>query len=450
LFCCLAVVFGGSLLAELRESVATRVKSSPSWRSAFFRLQTAAVLVLAAPLISLAGFRSWDLVSNRYYLSSRQLALFGTGISWWFPQRAVDILQHEKLPANIFNGYNLGGYLDWQLFPPYRVYIDSRALPFGPELFFRAYDLTTRGPDSASWVQEADARNINTILVPLSRYQGMTVFPQLHAFCRSQSWAPVYLDEVSAIFVRHTAENSSLINRLRIDCEKASLEPADANEQHSARTQAELFNAWANTGGVLYSLERYSEALSNLDRAQSIFADSASVHLLRALVLQQLNRPTEAEAEFRSSLDLEPNEDAWFDFGLFFMTQRRFEDAAQIFRQSAESSSRPQEMWMMLGQAELQLHEPEPALQAFKNADESSPFHEGGEQLGAVFNSMIATGRAKALYQLGDISQAVSFQEDAVRLAPEDEKLWFGLADLYDAEGRSAEAAKARAHAIHH
>jgi len=60
---------------------------------------------------------------------------------------------------------------------------------------------------------------------------------------------------------------------------------------------------------------------------------------------------------------------------------------------------------------------------------------------------MIATGRAKAWYQLGDTARAVSFQEDAVKLAPNDAKLWLGLADLYEAEGRTtlAEQAKRRA-----
>jgi tetratricopeptide (TPR) repeat protein len=103
-------------------------------------------------------------------------------------------------------------------------------------------------------------------------------------------------------------------------------------------------------------------------------------------------------------------------------------------------------MWMMLGQAYLQLNQPQPALVAFDKAEASSPFREGGESLGAGFNSIVATGRAKAWYQLGDLAQAVSFQEEAVKLAPADAKLWLGLADLYDAQGRAAQAEQARSH----
>ena len=75
---------------------------------------------------------------------------------------------------------------------------------------------------------------------------------------------------------------------------------------------------------------------------------------------------------------------------------------------------------------------------------DSSPFGAEGESLGSAFNSLIATGRAKAWYQLGDVPQAVSFQEEAVKLAPGDAKLWLGLADLYDAQGRTTLAGQAR------
>ncbi|MGH9495732.1 MAG: tetratricopeptide repeat protein [Candidatus Sulfotelmatobacter sp.] len=447
LFVCVVVVVGGSLIEE---GLQIRWHGA-SDRDHVPQLQTYGTAVLACALAILIGFRSFDLISNRYYMRSNQLSLFGTGISWWYPERAVDFLEREKLPAQVFNGYTLGGYLTWRLFPEYRDYIDSRALPFGSELFFRAYSLAAQGPDSTAWRQEAESRNINTIIVPLSRYQGMSIFPQLHAFCHAKSWSPIYLDEVSAIFVRRTGQTDALVARRAIDCDKFSFDlPNQATVRHSVRMKAELFNAWANAGGVLYSLERYPEALAYLSRAESIFAENANVHLVRALTLQQMGHGVEAEAEFETSLRLEPNDEAWFDFGLFYMTQKRYADAADLFRQSAETSSRPHEMWMMLGQAELQMRQPGPALAAFDKAEASSPFGAGGESLGAGFYSLLATGRAKAWYQLGDAAKAVEFQEEAVRFAPEDPKLWLGLADLYEAQGRTTKAAEARAHVAPH
>ena len=447
LFACVVVVVGGSVLQQRWRKLPAADSKLRVPKSGRMDWASASLLILAVGLTGLAGVRSWDLVTNRYYLRSTQLSLFGTGLSWWFPERAVDFIQRERLPANIFNSYSLGGYLTWRLSPDYPDYIDSRALPFGSQLFFRAYDLGVEPPDSPAWQQEADARGINTILVSLARYQGITLFPQLPAFCRGQSWRPVYMDEVSAIFVRRTPQTNSLIDRLQIDCDKVSFAlPADLKPE-SSRAKAEQFNSLANAAGILYSLERYSEALTYLDHAQTIFADNANLHLTRALVLEHTGRAAEAEAEFRASITLEPSDESWFDLGLFYMTQKRYTEAAEVFRQSAESSSRPHDMWMLLGQAYLQMSDPQPALVAFDKAEASSPFCEGGESLGASFNSLIATGRAKAWYQLGDLARAVSFQEEAVKLAPNDRKLWLGLADLYEAQGRTTKAVEARSHA---
>jgi anaphase-promoting complex subunit 8 len=159
-------------------------------------------------------------------------------------------------------------------------------------------------------------------------------------------------------------------------------------------------------------------------------------------VLEHTGHASESEAEFRTSLRLEPSDEAWLDLGLFYMTEKRYADAIEVFQRAAQSSSRPHDLWMLLGQADLQMNQPQAALESFDKAEASSPFR--GESLGAGFDSMIATGRAKAWYQLGDVAKAVSFQEEAVKLAPNDSKLWLGLADLYEAQGRTKEAAETR------
>jgi Flp pilus assembly protein TadD len=457
LFACVTVVLGGTLLDDTwhgltaaKPEKSRKKKAVDSPRSKFPAWQPAALLLLSAALTSLTSVRCWDLITNRYYLASTQLSLFGPGISWWFPERALEFVEREKLPANIFNTYGLGGYMTWRLFPDYRDYIDSRALPFGSDLFFQAYELTVQPPESPVWEKEADARNINTIVVPLARYDGIALFPQLRNFCSSQLWRPVYLDEVSAVFLRRTPQTAALADRLQIDCDKVEFIKIDKDApplpRETRREKAETFNALANAAGILYSLGRYPAALMLSDAAQAIFSDNADLHLTRALILQHTGHAPEAESELRTSLALQPTEQAELVLGLLYMTQARYNDAIQLFRQSAESSNRPHHLWMLLGQADLQVNQPQPALEAFDKAEATSPFHNGGESLGANFNSMVATGRAKAWYQLGDLQQAVTFQEEAVKLAPNDAKLWSGLADLYDAQGRTAQAQQARAH----
>jgi tetratricopeptide (TPR) repeat protein len=466
LFACIAVVVGESLLEDAW--LAAGMKNEKSSASASRRSKSKArspkqhrvawssggLALLVVLLGGLTAVRSRDLIANRYYLRSSQLSLFGSGLSWWFPQRALDFVQREKLPANIFNGYALGGYVTWRLFPDYLDYIDGRAVPFGPQLFFQAYDLSVEPPESPAWRREADTRDINTIVVSLARYDGIALFSQLRTFCRSQGenekWRPVYMDDVSAVFVRRTAQTAALVDRLQIDCNKVSFAPpaelqaADSSAHSSSRNKAELFNFSANSAEILYTLGRYQEATAQLDRAQSIFSGNANLHWIRGLLLERAGRASEAEGEFLESLKIEPSTETSTVLGLFYMSQKRYGDAAALFQRSAETSTRPHDMWMLLGQADLMMNQPQPALEALDKAEASSPFRDGGESLGTNFNSMVATSRAKAWYQVGDLPRAVSYQEEAVKLAPNDSKLWLGLADLYQAQGRTAEAGQAR------
>jgi len=71
LFACVAVVVGGSILQEAWKSAPSdiskrRMLKNTGWASP-------GVLVLTAVLITLAGVRGFDLISNRYYLRSAQL-----------------------------------------------------------------------------------------------------------------------------------------------------------------------------------------------------------------------------------------------------------------------------------------------------------------------------------------------------------------------------------------
>ena len=50
-----------------------------------------------------------------------------------FPQPAVEWLKANKPEGRMFNAYNWGGYLQWEL-PEYPVYIDGRADLFGEKI----------------------------------------------------------------------------------------------------------------------------------------------------------------------------------------------------------------------------------------------------------------------------------------------------------------------------
>src|ERR1017187_4561615 len=186
-FACVVVIVGGPVLT------AAIVEFGPSIRRPGMRstVAWAAVCLLAA----LALLRSFDLVTNRHYVRVVDESTFGAGLGWWFPERAAEFIERENLPGEIFNTYNEGSYLTWKLGPKRRDYIDGRDTLFGMPRMLRAGQLLQISPDSETWQQEVDRYNINTIILPLARFDGVQLL-QLKGFCDSRDWRPVYLDEI--------------------------------------------------------------------------------------------------------------------------------------------------------------------------------------------------------------------------------------------------------------
>lgn len=439
LFACVAVIVAGSLLSE--------GLAAPAWLREW-RLRPALRVFTAAALLVLVAVRGSDLVSNRYYLASGQTTLFGSGLSWWFPERATDFLLRERLPGNVFNDYNLGGYLTWRLGPQYPDYIDGRAVPFGAALFYHHRSLMQQAPDSPAWQQEADTRGINVILVSAARYAGLGGFP-IAAFCQSRDWRLVYMDDVSVIFLRNRPENAAWLDRLSLDCRTAPLSPPATPGESASRHSAELYNFDSNAGALLYVLNRDQEALAAFDDAQAIFSGDANLHLFRGQLLQAQGRVPEAEQEYLTAVRLKPSDAGWFLLARLDVSQRRYAEAAQALANSARLSTDPYDRYRNLGQAYMVLHRPKEALAAFDRAQSTSPYKSGeASAAGAEFQAQIAEGRARAWRELNDLTRAVQFEEQALKFTPNVPARWMELAALYDAQGRPDLAAQARQRAL--
>ena len=426
-----AVVVAGDVLASAFAKLSHRGAASVGWT----RSATGLTIGVALLAVMLACLRSADLVSGRRYLASGdELGSFGAGLSWWFPERAAAFIQRENLPGQIFNSYNDGGYFVWRLGAKYPDYIDGRTIPFGPRLIERNVILMRSPPDSSAWQQEAQDRGINVIFVPLGRSNGLHLFPVLRQFCASDAWRPVYLDEVSAVFMRATPENQGLIARLQIQCATAQL-PAVVPQTNST----ESFNRWANAAAVLRALGRGSEAFEATKKGLAIFPDSAFVHFLRGNLLEEASNFGEAEKEYLVSVKLEPNGTTWSRLGAIYHRQDRLKEEIDAWEHASELLPYPAIVLLPLGYAELAAHRPQMALHAFDRAVAGLPPYGGNAILGDV-----AHGRAAAWEALGDLQHAVSLAEETVRLRPSNSEDWLMLANLYDREQRFEEGQRAR------
>ena len=434
LFSIVIVIAGSAMLAPLTALLRTKMGN--------LRFRQAVAIGAAVPLVALAVVRSANVVTNRTYLGGTNLVAFGTGLSWWFPERAAAFVDRERLPGRIFSSGSEGAYVAFRLGPQYQNYIDGRAIPFGQELMLRSLSLKATPPDSPAWQQEVERFGINTILLPIGRFGALQFFPVMKQFCESDSWSAVYLDEVSVVFLRRTPETEPLIQRLHIDCGTAPL-PAGA----PAASRVEEFNRWANAASVLRALGRGDEALAAIAKALDIFPASGYLHFVRGHMYEDAANPTAADRDFRTATKLEPNLVApWSALAAFDEAHGQLPAAIRAWQTAADVSRWPWEPLKNLGFAELQARRPKDALKAFNQAERSLPARHD-LVVDNTFLANIEHGRARCWYRLGDLSRAISFEENAAKLLP-DVSLWMQLASLYDAAGRREDAERVRTSAI--
>ena len=403
---CVIVVLGGACLDVPVEFVREKV------RDGRIRLALAACAVVA--FTALAGARSYDIVRNHNSYTST----FGAGPAWQLPHRAVEFVKRENLPGEIYNTYNEGGYLIWTLGPERRDYLDGRAIPFGTDLFHHEADLLQSSLDSERWKRESERYNINTIILPLNRFEGALV--AVKNFCSSEKWAPVYLDEVAAVFVRRTPATEDLIRRNQVNCATAPL-PAEA----IVKSRAGAFNQWANAASVLAALGRNSEALAAADKADALAPNNAFVPWLKGNVYLAMDSRKDAAREYGWALHFAPKESLmWFSLATLYKREGHNETAIVSQRIAIELASAPQPAEMLkLAQLYLETHQPKAALEWFDKAERNAPPDLLAATGGNSFRYKIAMGRAGAWRALGDANRANHFDQEAVKdLVPANEQ----------------------------
>jgi hypothetical protein len=108
----------------------------------------------------------------------------------YFPVQAVDWIAAHKPAGQMFNSYNWGGYLTWQL-PQYPVFIDGRTDLYNDDIINQWLEAVNASP---GWQETLDRWNIRLILLepsqPLTKVLG------------AEGWKLLYADKQAAIYGR--------------------------------------------------------------------------------------------------------------------------------------------------------------------------------------------------------------------------------------------------------
>jgi tetratricopeptide (TPR) repeat protein len=376
-----------------------------------------------------------DFVSNRTYVVFNPDLRFGAGASSWLPARAAAFILREQLPGNVFEDYELGGYAAWSLGPKYLDFIDGRGV--NPDLPIEQFNLYSENPDSQPWQKEADRWNLNVLLVATAGLRGLENLDP-YKFCQSTAWRPIYMDDVSMVFLRDTPGNSSWIGRMKIDCSRQTIHPP------ASASATALHEFYVNSGALFLVLHRDQDSAEALSHAEALYAGDPNVHLLKGLLFEQKQQFAEAEQEYRTSLAINENGGVWYSLGRLYGNEGRNAEALQALERAAGLSLQPFNIYMTMGKLQLVMNQPEQALMSFAKAEETSPYRNGGESLAPEVYAELAEARSEAHRRLNHWSEAIAFQQEAIQRTPLVARRWDRLARLYEASGQTKLADEVR------
>jgi Tfp pilus assembly protein PilF len=161
---------------------------------------------------------------------------------------------------------------------------------------------------------------------------------------------------------------------------------------------------------------RLALGMAALKEALQLDPDNAQYHNTLGLVLLNLGRPVEAQAEFQAAIDLDKiSPDLQHNLGIALAQQNRFDDAIAAYKKALTypTYTTPEVAYYNLGEAYIRLNKPQEAQESFRAAIQLEPTmvaaHYG---LGLALSQGGRRDEAKAAFrQARDLDPASPFSE---------------------------------------
>jgi hypothetical protein len=117
-----------------------------------------------------------------------------------FSFKAAEFLRRNPVPGRMFNFFDIGGFLDWQLYPGALTFIDGRT--YNKPVFMDHQSVTGGMP---GWERIVDKYGITYFVLKTMDSSGM-ILPVVPLLANDPNWSLVFSDGLFVIFVRNTPE----------------------------------------------------------------------------------------------------------------------------------------------------------------------------------------------------------------------------------------------------
>ena len=216
------------------------------------------------------------------------------------PYGAAGFIKKNHIRANIFNFFNHGSYLIFELYPDCRVFIDGRTEVYG-DIFLRKWDRIRKEPELIDKIK--DDLNIDCIVLPCAGDFASPFFKYLYD---SKEWKLVFFDGKSTVFLADNKKFKNIIDNNEINLDNFQVNP-DTVLIEAAKEKSIYPGIFIGTANFFYEIGMYGKGLDLINVAEQIMESNYDIHNLKAILLFKLNRPKESVDQFIRALKLQPN-----------------------------------------------------------------------------------------------------------------------------------------------
>jgi len=161
--------------------------------------------VFAAVILAIVAFGGTTL-----YFTFSQLQ-YGVGMTEHkFSFAAADYLRKNPVKGNMFNFFDVGGFLDWQLYPQALTFLDGRT--YNSQVFMEHQVVTGGMP---GWDRVLDKYGVTYIVTKTVDSSGM-ILPLVQTLANDPNWSLVFADGLFVVFVRNAPENREYLRKHEI------------------------------------------------------------------------------------------------------------------------------------------------------------------------------------------------------------------------------------------
>src|SRR6516165_11341297 len=183
------------------------------------------------------------------------------------------------------------------------------------------------------------------------------------------------IDTLLAIALRRLGRNEDALSRLK----------------RATKRRPPFGAAFHEFGFLLFSMERYSEAIEVLSRGHELLPMMPELSILLGNVFLACRNFSSAQVQFARALNISPNSsDAMYGLGTAHWRLCQYQAAADLFRRYLVRNPDDANTWLSLGHCLLELGQSDAGYECFRTASRGDP-----KRYGVALASLVNSGQSR-------------------------------------------------------